>query len=197
MTRLVVATNNRGKLAEIESVLAGLGLELVAQSELGIPEADETGLTFVENALLKARQACERSGLPALADDSGLCVDALDGAPGLISAHYGGVHGADARFSRFVNGSRARLCRDDRHAAALALHPRALVREEMPVLRLQLAWAQGPVARARVRRRAARGPRRRPPRFRSEPRRTHDRNGGLRRPHAEPVRARRARREPR
>src|SRR5436190_1363747 len=97
MTRLVVATNNRGKLAEIESVLAGLGLELVAQSELGIPEADETGLTFVENALLKARQACERSGLPALADDSGLCVDALDGAPGLISAHYGGVHGDAAR----------------------------------------------------------------------------------------------------
>jgi len=91
--RLVVATNNPGKLAEIEAVLAGLGIELIAQSDLGIPEADETGLTFVENALIKARQACERSGLPALADDSGLCVDALDGAPGLISAHYGGVHG--------------------------------------------------------------------------------------------------------
>ena len=93
MARLVVATGNRGKLAEIEAVLAGLGIELVAQSELGIPEADETGATFVENALLKARQACARSGLPALADDSGLCVDALAGAPGLISAHYGGVHG--------------------------------------------------------------------------------------------------------
>ena len=91
--RLVVATNNPGKLAEIEAVLGGLGIALIAQSELGIPEADETGLTFVENALIKARQACERSGLPALADDSGLCVDALEGAPGLISAHYGGVHG--------------------------------------------------------------------------------------------------------
>ena len=91
--RLVVATGNKGKLAEIEDVLAGLGIELVAQSALGIPEADETGVTFVENALLKARQACERSGLPALADDSGLCVDALGGAPGLISAHYAGVHG--------------------------------------------------------------------------------------------------------
>ena len=93
MPRLVVATGNKGKLAEIEAVLAGLGIELVAQSALGIPEAEETGSTFVENALLKARQACERSGLPALADDSGLCVDALAGAPGLISAHYAGVHG--------------------------------------------------------------------------------------------------------
>ena len=91
--RLVVATGNKGKLAEIEDVLAGLGIELVAQSALGIPEAEETGATFVENALIKARSACERSGLPALADDSGLCVDALEGAPGLISAHYGGVHG--------------------------------------------------------------------------------------------------------
>ena len=91
--RLVVATGNPGKLAEIEAVLAGLAFELIAQSALGIPEAEETGATFVENALIKARQACERSGLPALADDSGLCVDALEGAPGLISAHYGGVHG--------------------------------------------------------------------------------------------------------
>ena len=94
--RLVVATGNRGKLAEIRDVLAGTGIELVAQSELGIADADETGATFVENALIKARHAAERSGLPALADDSGLCVDALDGAPGLISAHYAGVHGDSA-----------------------------------------------------------------------------------------------------
>ena len=94
--RLVVATGNRGKLAEIRDVLAGTGIELVAQSELGIADADETGATFVENALIKARHAAECSGLPALADDSGLCVDALDGAPGLISAHYAGVHGDSA-----------------------------------------------------------------------------------------------------
>ena len=95
--RLVVATGNQGKLAEIRHVLADMAVELVAQGELGIPEADETGTTFVENAILKARQAAALSGLPALADDSGLIVDALDGAPGLISAHYAGVHGDAAR----------------------------------------------------------------------------------------------------
>lgn len=91
--RVVVATGNQGKLAEIRHVLADMAVELVAQGELGLPEVDETGTTFVENAILKARQACALSGLPALADDSGLIVDALDGAPGLISAHYAGVHG--------------------------------------------------------------------------------------------------------
>jgi XTP/dITP diphosphohydrolase len=95
--RVVVATGNPGKLAEIRHVLADMAVELVAQGELGIPEADETGTTFVENAILKARQAAALSGLPALADDSGLIVDALDGAPGLISAHYAGVHGDAAR----------------------------------------------------------------------------------------------------
>jgi XTP/dITP diphosphohydrolase len=91
--RLVVATGNRGKLAEIRDVLAGTGIELLAQSELGIADADETGTTFVENALIKARHASRASGLPALGDDSGLCVDALGGAPGLISARYAGAHG--------------------------------------------------------------------------------------------------------
>ena len=95
--RVVVATGNPGKLAEIRHVLADMAVELVAQGELGIPEADETGTTFVENAILKARQAAALSGLPALADDSGLIIDALDGAPGLISAHYAGVHGDAAR----------------------------------------------------------------------------------------------------
>jgi len=95
--RVVVATGNPGKLAEIRHVLADMTVDLVAQGELGLPEADETGTTFVENAILKARQATALSGLPALADDSGLIVDALHGAPGLISAHYGGVHGDAAR----------------------------------------------------------------------------------------------------
>ena len=91
--KVVVATGNRGKLAEFERLLVPLGLECVSQGELGIGEVDETGLSFVENALLKARHAARVTGLPALADDSGLCVDALDGAPGLYSARYAGTHG--------------------------------------------------------------------------------------------------------
>jgi XTP/dITP diphosphohydrolase len=86
--RLVLASGNAGKLAELRALLAGTGIEVVAQGELGIDDIEETGLSFVENALLKARQAARASGLPALADDSGLCVDALDGAPGLYSARY-------------------------------------------------------------------------------------------------------------
>ena len=94
--RLVLASGNAGKLAELRALLGGDGLELVAQSDLGVDDIEETGLTFVENALLKARHAARGTGLPALADDSGLCVDALGGAPGLYSARYAGAHG-DAR----------------------------------------------------------------------------------------------------
>ncbi len=93
MKRLVLATSNRGKLAEIQPLLEGLDYSLVTQGELGVEDAIENGQTFVENALIKARHACACTGLPALADDSGLIVDALDGAPGLVSAHYAGVHG--------------------------------------------------------------------------------------------------------
>jgi XTP/dITP diphosphohydrolase len=97
--KLVLATGNPGKVAELQPLLAAAGLELdlATQRALGIADADETGATFVENALLKARHAAQASGLPALADDSGLLVDALDGAPGLVTAHYGGVHGDSAR----------------------------------------------------------------------------------------------------
>jgi len=88
--KLVLASSNHGKLEELRQLLAGSGVELVAQSELGVEDAEETGLTFVENALIKARHAARVTGLPALADDSGLCVDALGGAPGLYSARYAG-----------------------------------------------------------------------------------------------------------
>jgi XTP/dITP diphosphohydrolase len=94
--KLVLASGNAGKLAELRDLLAGSGVELIAQSELGIGDAEETGSTFVENAILKARHVARASGMAALADDSGLCVDALGGAPGLYSARYAGVHGDNA-----------------------------------------------------------------------------------------------------
>lgn len=94
--RVVVATGNRGKLAEIRELLAGLGMHLVPQDELGVTAAAETGRTFQENALIKARHAAAATGLPAIADDSGLSVDALDGRPGVHSARYAGP-GADDR----------------------------------------------------------------------------------------------------
>ena len=91
--RWVIASSNRGKLREFGELLGDSGIEFVTQGEMGVSDADETGLTFVENALLKARKAARETGLPALGDDSGLCVDALDGGPGLYSARYAGQHG--------------------------------------------------------------------------------------------------------
>jgi len=95
--RLVVASNNPGKLREFERLLAPLGIATIAQAALSIGEADEPHVTFVENALAKARHASAASGLPALADDSGVCVDALGGAPGVLSARYAGEPKSDAR----------------------------------------------------------------------------------------------------
>jgi len=101
--KLVVASSNPGKLAEFRELLAQAGIGLVTQGELGVPDAEETGLTFVENALLKARNAARLTGLPALGDDSGLCVDALGGAPGLYSARYAGAHGdAQANIAKLL-----------------------------------------------------------------------------------------------
>jgi XTP/dITP diphosphohydrolase len=90
--KLVLASSNAGKLAELRGLL-GDACELHAQSEFGVSDADETGLSFVENAILKARHAARATQLPALGDDSGICVDALNGAPGLYSARYAGTHG--------------------------------------------------------------------------------------------------------
>jgi XTP/dITP diphosphohydrolase len=96
VTRLVLASGNAGKLAEFSAMLAHLPYQIVPQKELGVEDVPETGLTFVENALIKARHACAVTGLPALADDSGLIVDALGGAPGLYSARYAGQPTDDA-----------------------------------------------------------------------------------------------------
>jgi XTP/dITP diphosphohydrolase len=97
MTRLVLASNNAKKLKELDAILSPLGWELIPQGELGVSEAEEPHVTFVENALAKARHAARVTGLPALADDSGLCVDALAGAPGVQSARYAGEPKSDAR----------------------------------------------------------------------------------------------------
>ena len=97
MKKLVVASNNPGKLREFSQLLAALDVEVLPQADFNIPEVEEPHHTFVENALLKARHAARLSGLPALADDSGLCVEALGGAPGIYSARYGGEPTSDAR----------------------------------------------------------------------------------------------------
>jgi len=97
MMKLVLASSNPGKLREFRELLAPLGIEVTAQAELGVPGADEPHTTFVENALAKARNAARHSGLPALADDSGICAVALGGEPGVHSARFGGEPRSDAR----------------------------------------------------------------------------------------------------
>ena len=95
MKQVVLASGNRKKLAEMQEILAHCGFELLPQSDFAVPEADETGLTFVENAIIKARNAAMHTGLPAIADDSGLEVDALKGAPGIYSARFSGADAND------------------------------------------------------------------------------------------------------
>jgi XTP/dITP diphosphohydrolase len=93
---MVLATGNAGKVRELQALLDGLGWRVAPQSRFGVPEAEETGLGFIDNALIKARHAAHHTGLPALADDSGLACDALDGAPGIYSARYAGIGASDA-----------------------------------------------------------------------------------------------------
>lgn len=96
MQKIVLASHNTGKIKEFQRLLAGLSIEIIPQSELGLTEANEPFPTFVENALAKARHASQATDLPVLADDSGLCVEALKGAPGVLSARYGGTPKSDA-----------------------------------------------------------------------------------------------------
>ncbi len=95
MKKIVLASGNKGKVREINQILADLDFEVIPQTEFDVPEVEETGLTFVENAILKARNAALHTGLPAIADDSGLEVDALKGAPGIYSARYAGNGASD------------------------------------------------------------------------------------------------------
>lgn len=101
--KFVLATHNPGKLAEMKAILSGLGVEVVSPAEAGVEvDVEETGTTFAENAMLKARAICAAAGLPAIADDSGLCVDALNGGPGVYSARYGGEGLDDAGRRRLL-----------------------------------------------------------------------------------------------
>ena len=109
-----MATSNPGKIREISRMLEGLGIEVVAQSEFGVSDADETGSTFAENSLIKAQHAAAATGLPAIADDSGLAVDALGGAPGVYSARYAGDGGDAANNDKLLA---ALADTDDRGAA--------------------------------------------------------------------------------
>ncbi len=130
--KLVIASGNPGKLAEFDALLAPLGIQVISQSSLGITDPAETGIAFVENALIKARNAAKLSGMAALADDSGLCVDVLDGAPGLISAHYAGEHGnTSANIAKLLADMRGAQNRSARFISVLVL-----VRHELDPLPL-------------------------------------------------------------
>lgn len=116
--QVVLASGNAGKLEEFRALLADAGFDVVPQTNFEVPEVEETGLTFVENAILKAREACRFSGLPAIADDSGLEVDALLGKPGIYSSRFAGVDGADkdhANNQKLINSLEG-LARDERTA---------------------------------------------------------------------------------
>ena len=105
--KFVLASHNRGKLSEMQKILGELGVEVVLQSDLGLDlEPEETGTTFAENSLIKAKAVMEASGLPAIADDSGLCVDLLNGAPGIYSARYGGLDDDKERYALLLQNLR-------------------------------------------------------------------------------------------
>lgn len=129
--RLVLASGNAGKVREINQLLAEAAIEVVAQTEYGVPEIEETGLSFVENAILKARNAAQHTGFPAMADDSGIEVDALNGAPGIYSARYAGVGGGD----------RANI---DKLLAELATTPDAQRRARFRCVMVYMAHATDP-----------------------------------------------------
>ena len=112
--RIVLASNNAGKLREFRRLFEPLGIDVIAQAELGVDPADEPHVTFVENAIAKARHASAQSRLPALADDSGICVDALGGAPGVRSARFAGEPASDARNNRALVDALQGIA--DRHA---------------------------------------------------------------------------------
>lgn len=145
--KIVLASNNPGKLAELQAMFAPLGIELVAQSELGIGEAEEPHRTFVENALAKARHAARASGLPALADDAGLCVDAFGGLPGVDTAFYATQFGYDKSDANNVKALLEQLGGEPNRRAAMVSTLVALRTPEDPEPLIAVGRAAGEIAR--------------------------------------------------
>lgn len=148
--RIVLASNNRGKLAELQAMLEPLGYALVCQAELGIPEAAEPHRTFVENALAKARHAAQHSGLPALADDAGLCVQAFGGLPGVETAFYATRFGYPKSDDNNVRALLEQMHDVSDRRAALVSTLVALRSPDDPEPLIAVGRASGEIARAPV-----------------------------------------------
>lgn len=116
MQKIVIASGNAGKLREFQQLLSGCGFAVVPQSDFKVSNAEETGTTFVENAIIKARHACAQTGLPAIADDSGIEVDALNGRPGVYSARYAGPDASDAENNQALLAALANVPNEQRSA---------------------------------------------------------------------------------
>lgn len=145
--KIVLASNNPGKLAELQAMLAPLGMDLVRQAELGIGEAEEPFRTFVENALAKARHAAAASGLPALADDAGLCVDAFGGLPGVDTAYYGTRFGYEKGDAGNVRALLEQMQGVEQRRAAMVSTLVALRRADDPEPLIAVGRVVGEIAR--------------------------------------------------
>ena len=148
--KIVLASNNAGKLAELQAMLAPLGMTLVKQADLGIPEAEEPFRTFVENALAKARHASRLSGLPALADDAGLCVDAFGGLPGVDTAFYATQFGYDKGGDNNVRALLEQMAGMDQRRAALVSTLVAVRSADDPEPLIAVGRVSGEIAREPV-----------------------------------------------
>lgn len=146
--KIVLASNNAGKLAELQTLLAPLGMSLVRQAELGIGEAPEPYRTFVENALTKARHAARESGLPAIADDAGLCVDAFGGLPGVDTAYYATQFGYDKGDANNVRALLEQMANVDNRRAAMVSTLVALRSADDPEPLVAVGRVVGEIARA-------------------------------------------------
>lgn len=144
---VVLASGNPGKIKELARLLDGLGVEVVAQSEFGVSDAVESGVTFAENSLIKARHAAAATGLPAIADDSGLSVDALDGAPGVYSARYAGPEADDARNNDKLLAALEEVD-DDQRGAAFHCVATYVAADEDRVIQAEGVW-RGSILRQR------------------------------------------------
>ncbi len=145
--KIVLASNNRGKLVELQAMLAPLNVELVRQADLGIPEAEEPFRTFVENALAKARHAARASGLPALADDAGLCVDAFGGLPGVDTAYYATQFGYEKGDDTNVRALLEQMQGIDHRRAAMVSTLVALRSADDPEPLIAVGRVQGEITR--------------------------------------------------